>query len=88
MTILGASFDPPEENRKFKEKYSYPFPLLCDTTRELGMAYGACAAADAGFADRVTAVVGPDGKIAKFYAKVAPKTHPDEVLADVRAMQV
>ncbi len=31
--ILGASFDTPEENKAFAEKFDFPFPLLCDTKR-------------------------------------------------------
>jgi len=39
--ILGASFDNVEDNRKFAEKFKFPFPLLCDTDRKIGLAYGA-----------------------------------------------
>lgn len=85
--VCGASFDTPEENRAFKEKFGYPFSMLCDTGRELGRAYGACGAeeADAEYAQRITVVIGPEGKVSRVYEKVSPKTHPDEVLADLRA---
>ena len=33
---------------------------------------------------RVSYLIGPDGEIAKVYPKVSPKTHADEVLADLR----
>ena len=39
--VLGISFDSVEENRAFAEKFDYPFRLLCDTERTVGMAYGA-----------------------------------------------
>ena len=29
--IIGVSFDTPDENKKFAEKFHFDFPLLCDT---------------------------------------------------------
>jgi len=45
--ILGASFDSPEENRAFKDKFNFPYDLLCDTGKSMGIAYGAAADASA-----------------------------------------
>lgn len=45
------------------------------------MAYGACDTADAGFARRITYVIGPDGRIAQAHAKVSAGSHPKEILA-------
>lgn len=81
--VLGASFDTVEANSAFRDKFAYPFPLLCDTARELGMAYGACESPDAGHASRVTVVIDGEGKVAKVYPKVDPKSHPAEVLAEL-----
>ena len=39
--ILGASFDSPEENKAFKDKFNFPYDLLCDTGKSMGIAYGA-----------------------------------------------
>lgn len=61
--MLGISFDSAEENRAFAEKHALPFPLLCDTTREVGLAYLACDRADEAYAKRFTYVIGPDGTI-------------------------
>lgn len=57
--------------------------MLCDTTRSLGLAYGACDDAQAGYAKRISVLIGPDGLVLKVYPKVNPGTHADEVLADV-----
>lgn len=38
--ILGISKDSPAKHRKFKEKYSLPFPLLADETGDICQAYG------------------------------------------------
>ena len=64
---------------------SFPFPLLCDTERSLGVAYGAGADTKAAHANRITVVVGPDGNVAKVYTEVKPGIHPEEVLADLKA---
>ena len=83
VQILGISFDTVEENRAFAEKFDFPFPLLCDTTRSVGLAYGACESTDAQYADRISYLIGPDQKISKACEKVDPSKHPEEVLAGV-----
>lgn len=83
MQVLGISFDGVEENRAFAEKFSFPYPLLCDTDRSVGLAYGACESADAGSPARISYLIGPDGRIAKAYDKVDPAAHPEQVLRDV-----
>lgn len=69
-----------EENAAFAKKFEYAFPLLCDTKREIGMAYGACDSPSAGAAARITYVIGPDGKIRQAYPQVSAKAHPAELL--------
>ena len=60
--ILGVSFDTPAENRAFAEKFHFNFPLISDTDRAIGTAYGANADPAKG-AQRVGVIIGPDGKI-------------------------
>jgi len=81
--VLGISFDGVEENRAFAEKFAFPYPLLCDTDRSIGLAYGACDSADAGYAARISYLIGPDGRISKAYEKVDPSAHADQVLKDL-----
>jgi peroxiredoxin Q/BCP len=61
--VLGISFDTPEENRKFAEAQKFPFPLLCDVDRKVGLAYHACEKVTDAYPRRITYVIGPDGKI-------------------------
>jgi len=70
-----------EENAVFAEKQGFPFPLLCDVDRKIGMAYGSAESPSAEFAKRISYVIGPDGKITHAYPKVSPKTHPEEILS-------
>ena len=78
--ILGASFDSVQENAAFAKKFDFPYRLLCDTKRQIGMAYGACDSADAGSAKRISYVIGPDGMIRHAFPKVDARKHPQEVL--------
>ncbi len=71
------------DNAAFAQKYQFPYPLLCDTTRAIGLAYGACDDTKAGYAKRISYVIDEQGKIAKAYDSVSPKNHPAEVLADL-----
>ena len=61
--ILGISMDSLETQKKFAESLKLPFPLLADTDGATAKAYGV--ANDAGYANRVTFVIGKDGKVAK-----------------------
>lgn len=79
------SFDTVAENAAFAKKFSFPFPLLCDTTRAVGLAYGACDDAKAGYARRISYLIDERGKILQAYDTVNPRSHPAEVLADLIA---
>jgi peroxiredoxin Q/BCP len=79
VVILGASFDDRTANAAFAEKFGYPFLLLCDTSRTLGMAYGACDDASAKHARRITYVIDESGVIRHVLPKVDPATHTDVV---------
>lgn len=83
MEILGVSFDSVVENAAFAKKFSFPFLLLCDTDRAIGLAYGACDDAKAGYARRISYLIDESGKIQKAYDSVSPRSHPAEVLADL-----
>ena len=81
--ILGASFDTPAANLAFRDRFSFPFDLLCDTERTLGLAYGAAESAADGHAKRISYLIDPEGRIAKVYGEVKPADHPAEVLRDL-----
>ena len=81
VQILGASFDTIDANAAFAKKFNFPFPLLCDTDRDIGMKYGACDSPTAGSAKRITYVIDPEGKISQVHGKVNAAEHPKELLA-------
>ena len=69
------------ENAKFAEKFSFPFPLLSDSDRTIGMAYGACDSPKDEYARRIAYVIDEKGTIAQAHAKVDVKTYPQDQLA-------
>jgi peroxiredoxin Q/BCP len=82
VVVIGASADDQKLQNQFIEKNMLPFALLCDTDMKLIQSLG-IQSPKGKVPQRVTFVVGKDGKIAKIYDKVTPKSHPEEVLAFV-----
>jgi thioredoxin-dependent peroxiredoxin len=83
VQVLGVSFDAVDTNRKFAEKFHFKFPLLCDTERTLGVAYGAADDAGARSAKRISYLIGKDGRIKKAWDKVDASSHPAQVLSEL-----
>ncbi len=80
--MLGVSFDTVPDQAVFAQKFGFNFPLLSDTNRAVGLAYGAADEATAQHAKRISYLIGPDGKVRKAYPKVNAAAHPEEILAD------
>jgi peroxiredoxin Q/BCP len=83
MVVLGISFDPVADNRAFAEKFNFPFPLLSDTTRKVGLAYRACASPTDSHARRYTYVIGPGGLIEQAIDTRDPGGQAQALLASV-----
>jgi thioredoxin-dependent peroxiredoxin len=77
--IIGASFDSQVDNKKFAEKFSFTFPLISDTDRKIGTAYGANLDPAKGAA-RVGVVIDRDGTIKEWHEKVDARAWPAEVV--------
>jgi peroxiredoxin Q/BCP len=61
--VLGISMDTLDTQTKFAESLSLPFPLVADPEAVAAKAFGV-ANVEKGYANRVTFVIGKDGKIA------------------------
>jgi peroxiredoxin Q/BCP len=81
--VLGVSFDTVDENRAFAEKFGLPFRLLCDTTRELGLAYGACLTPSDRAPIRIGYLIDPEGRVKRAYPHADAKRFPELVLEDI-----
>ena len=73
------SFDSASDNKKFAEKFNFNFPLISDTDRAIGTAYGANVDPQKGAA-RVGVVIDRDGKIKAWHDKVDARAWPAEVV--------
>jgi peroxiredoxin len=58
--VLGISMDDLDTQKRFAESLKLPFPLLADPQGTVAKAYGV---AGDGYANRVTFVIGKDGKV-------------------------
>jgi peroxiredoxin Q/BCP len=83
IVVLGVSFDSVEDNAAFVRKFNFPFTLLSDTRRGVGIAYGACDNPKARYAERISYVIDEQGRIARAYPQVNPRDHAAQVLADI-----
>jgi thioredoxin-dependent peroxiredoxin len=79
-----VSFDSPKLNLKFAERQKFPFRLIPDVTREVGMLYGACDTKEDEFAMRIAYLIGPDGTIVEAHSSVAAATYPARQLKSLR----
>ncbi|MGH7915994.1 MAG: peroxiredoxin [Candidatus Binataceae bacterium] len=83
VKVIGISFDSVEDNAAFARKYGFDFLLLSDTSRQIGIAYGACDDPKSRYPERISFLIGEDGRIARVYDQVNPRDHPARVLADL-----
>jgi peroxiredoxin Q/BCP len=84
--VLGISRDSPAAQRRFKEKYELPFPLLSDPDAEVHKAFGVWKektmyGKKVMGTERTTVVVGPDGKVERVFPKVKVDGHVESVLS-------
>ena len=86
VIVLGASGDDMALQQKFIDTHMLPYPLLCDTDLKLIKELGILGTSGK-TPQRVTFVVGKDGKIAKIYNKVDTAKHPKEVLEFVKSLK-
>jgi len=85
--VLGASGDDKLLQQKFIDTHMLPYPLLCDTDLKLIKELGILGTSGK-TPQRVTFVVGKDGKIAKVYnGKIDTAKHPKEVLEFVKGLK-
>jgi peroxiredoxin Q/BCP len=84
--VIGISPDEVADVKKFHEKYDLNFTLLADADHAVAERYGTWVEKSMYGkkymgVQRATFLIDPDGKIAKVFPKVSPKTHDDVVLA-------
>jgi peroxiredoxin Q/BCP len=90
-SVLGVSADSVKAQDAFKAKYRLSIPLASDETHRMLTAYGVWGQKSMygktfmGIA-RTTFLIGPDGRIARTWAKVKVDAHAEEVLAAAQSL--
>jgi len=82
--LVGVSRDTEKSHREFVKNHDLPFPLAADEDGAIAKSYGV--KSTLGMSERVSFLVGADGKIAKVWPKVDPAVHATEVLAAADAL--
>lgn len=87
--ILGISPDKPSAQKKFKDKFSFPFSLLADEDKSVAKSFDVLKQKSMygrkymGI-ERTTFVIGPDGKIAAMISGIKADEHPASALAALK----
>ncbi len=89
--VIGISPDPVTAVRKFADKYDLGFTLLADEDHAVADAYGTWGEKSMYGktymgVQRATFIIDADGRIAKVFPKVSPKTHDAAVLEALGAL--
>ena len=93
VQVLGVSKDSVESHKKFKEKENLNFPLLADPEKKVLEAYGVWKEKSMygkifmGII-RESFLIDGNGFVVKHYKKVKPAEHAQEVLDDVKTMNL
>jgi thioredoxin-dependent peroxiredoxin len=90
--VIGVSPDEVAAVKKFADKFDLGFTLLADADHAVAEAYGAWVEKSMYGkkymgVQRATFLIDADGKIAKVFPKVSPKTHDDVVLEALAELQ-
>lgn len=90
VQILGVSKDSIASHKKFTEKYHLNFPILSDETKDVIKKYkswGVKKFMGREFEGTIrnTYLINPKGEIVKFYEKVNPLTHSEEIIKDLNS---
>jgi peroxiredoxin Q/BCP len=90
--VLGVSPDPVKKVAGFVEKQALDFTLLADEDHAVCDRYGVWVEKQMygktyWGASRSTVIIDPEGVVAEVFPKVSPKTHDEQVLAALDALQ-
>jgi len=90
--VVGISKDSVRSHKKFADKYGLTFTLLSDPEHKTIEAYGSWQpkkfmGREYLGTNRDTFIISPDGKLAKEYRGVNPKTHAAQIIADLQGLQ-
>jgi peroxiredoxin Q/BCP len=81
--VLGVSRQDEKSHQSFRSKHKLPFDLLADRDGNVAKLYGVGSMPLIGLTKRQSVLIGPDGKVIRFYDSVDPSKHTEEVIQDI-----
>jgi peroxiredoxin Q/BCP len=81
--IFGVSRQDEKSHQAFRTKHKLPFDLLVDADGSLAESFGVGKIPVIGLEKRQSILIGPDGKVIRFFENVDPATHVHEVMQEV-----
>jgi peroxiredoxin Q/BCP len=86
--IVGVSVDTPDSHKQFCTKEGLTFRLLADPQHKVVDEYGSLGSYNGiTIAQRNTFLIDPEGKVVKVWTKVDPRSHSEEVLAQLAELK-
>ena len=85
VKLIGVSFDTTDSHKAFAAKYGLGFELLADTDGKITDAYGV-RMKDKNMSNRVSFLIGKDGKIVHVTNSGNPQVHFDEMQAAIASL--
>ena len=87
--IIGVSADSPKKQKKFVEKYNFPFTMLCDENHDMLKDYKVWGlkkfmGREYMGISRLTYIINKSGTIEHVFEKVVTKSHAEDVLNIVK----
>lgn len=86
VSIVGVSNDAAEKNGNFASECGFAYPLICDTSLDVSVKYGAAADASAASSARIAVLVEKQGDsfvVKDVWMKVDARAFPAELLASL-----
>lgn len=84
ITVFGVSMDDETSHQAFTAKFNLPFPLLADVDGQLTKAYDVLGDFNGTpYSQRVTYIIGPDGKISQVYTTINTETHATDIFSAI-----
>lgn len=84
--ILGCSYDPPEQNKEFAERESFPYSLLSDAGHTVANLYSVAFPPGHEYENwlkRFSFLIDPTGHVRKIYKVTDVAGHPEQLLYDL-----
>lgn len=85
VVVLGISTDSVKSHKNFEEKYTLPYPLLADVTKQVVSVYGLWEqkkfmGKSYMVTNRTSFLIDPFGNIAQIYEHVKPEEHAAQII--------